>query len=216
MKFTSLALLATLAPALAFIPSSPLSSPSPSNSLTTRHGSLDPAPVDEGPRSQALPFADKPANLNGELVGDVGFDPFKFTDSGDIEKFRKAELKHGRVCMLATTGVIVQELYQLNDNFPSKNFLEAVKTAPALGIFQIVVAIAAIELRTENFEGRVPGDIGFDPLRLAKDGIRDNYALAELKHGRLAMIGFFGMLVQALISDKPILEQTYNWANSFN
>jgi len=183
--------------------------------LTIRQGSLDPAPVDDSPKSRALPFSEKPANLNGELVGDVGFDPFKFTDSGDIEKFRRAELKHGRVCMLATTGVIVQELYQLNENFPSKNFLEALKTAPALGIFQIIVMIAAIELRTENYEGRVPGDIGFDPLRLSVNGIRDDWALAELKHGRLAMIGFFGMLVQALLSDKPILEQTYTWANSF-
>jgi hypothetical protein len=214
MKFTSFALLATLAPALAFVPSSPMSSPK-TLPLTIRQGSLDPAPVDDAPKSRALPFAEKPDNLNGELVGDVGFDPFKFTDSGDIEKFRKAELKHGRVCMLATTGVIVQELYQLNENFPSKNFLEAVKTAPALGIFQIVVAILAIELRTENYEGRVPGDIGFDPLRLSVNGIRDDWALAELKHGRLAMIGFFGMLVQALLSDKPILEQTYTWANSF-
>merc|ERR1712023_611783 len=117
---------------------------------------------------------------------------------GDIEKFRKAELKHGRVCMLETTGVIVTELYQLNENFPSKNFLEAVKTAPTLGIFQIVVAILAI-----------------DPLRLSVNGIRDDWALAELKHGRVAMIGFLGMLVQALLSDKPILEQTFTWANSF-
>jgi len=214
MKFTSLALLATLAPALAFVPSTPMSS-SKTLPLTIRQGSLDPAPVDDSPKSRALPFSEKPANLNGELVGDVGFDPFKFTDSGDIEKFRRAELKHGRVCMLATTGVIVQELYQLNENFPSKNFLEALKTAPALGIFQIIVMIAAIELRTENYEGRVPGDIGFDPLRLSVNGIRDDWALAELKHGRLAMIGFFGMLVQALLSDKPILEQTYTWANSF-
>jgi hypothetical protein len=214
MKFTAFALLATLTPALAFVPSSPMSSPK-TLPLTIRQGSLDPAPVDDAPKSRALPFAEKPDNLNGELVGDVGFDPFKFTDSGDIEKFRKAELKHGRVCMLATTGVIVQELYQLNENFPSKNFLEAVKTAPALGIFQIVVAILAIELRTENYEGRVPGDIGFDPLRLSVNGIRDDWALAELKHGRLAMIGFLGMLVQALLSDKPILEQTFTWANSF-
>ncbi len=30
------------------------------------------APVDEDNRSVALPFAEKPQNLNGELVGDVG------------------------------------------------------------------------------------------------------------------------------------------------
>jgi len=55
----------------------------------------DQAPVDEEMRSIALPFAAKPQNLNGELAGDVGFDPFKFTDKGDVAKFRVAELKHG-------------------------------------------------------------------------------------------------------------------------
>ena len=46
------------------------------------------APVDEELRSVSLPFAAKPQNLNGELAGDVGFDPFKFTDNGDVAKFR--------------------------------------------------------------------------------------------------------------------------------
>jgi hypothetical protein len=94
-------------------------------------------PVDESIRSVALPFAAKPKNLNGELVGDVGFDPFKFSDKGDLAKFRVAELKHGRVCMLACLGILVQEVFRWNDAFPSKNFLEAVKTAPALGLLQV-------------------------------------------------------------------------------
>jgi hypothetical protein len=48
----------------------------------------DQAPVDDELRSVALPFATKPVNLNGELAGDVGFDPFKFSDTGDLAKFR--------------------------------------------------------------------------------------------------------------------------------
>lgn len=38
----------------------------------------DQAPVDDEIRSVALPFAEKPMNLNGELVGDVG----KHLDAG--------------------------------------------------------------------------------------------------------------------------------------
>lgn len=67
----------------------PFSLPSPQLSMSQ-------APVDDSMRSVSLPFAEKPQNLNGELVGDVGFDPFKFTDKGDLAKFRVAELKHGR------------------------------------------------------------------------------------------------------------------------
>jgi hypothetical protein len=101
-------------------------------------GSADPASVDDT-RSVALPFAAKPANLNGELVGDAGFDPFKFSDKGDVAKYREAELKHGRVAMLAVVGILTQEIYQWNEAFPSKNFLEALKTAPTLGLIQVLL-----------------------------------------------------------------------------
>lgn len=30
--------------------------------------------------SIALPFTERPLNLNGELVGDVGFDPLNFSE----------------------------------------------------------------------------------------------------------------------------------------
>lgn len=117
--------------------------------------------------------------------------------------------------MLAVVGVFVQELSQWNDNFPSKNFLEALKTAPPLGLLQLFVFLGAYDVTTSKFDGRVPGDIGFDPLRLSADGLRENWQLAELKHGRLAMIAFLAFVVQASISDKPILEQTFEWAKSF-
>lgn len=117
--------------------------------------------------------------------------------------------------MLAVVGVLVQEVYQWNDAFPSKNFLEALKTAPVLGLVQLFFFLGAFDLSSSKFEGRVPGDVGFDPLRLSADGLRENWQLAELKHGRLAMIAFLAFVVQALISDKPILEQTYEWAKSF-
>jgi hypothetical protein len=51
-------------------------------SISVPQLSMSIAPVDEDVRSVALPFAAKPKNLNGELVGDFGFDPFKFTDKG--------------------------------------------------------------------------------------------------------------------------------------
>lgn len=59
--------------------------------------------------------------------------------------------------MLAVVGVLVQELYQWNDSFPSKNFLEALKTAPPLGLLQLFVFLGAYDVTTSKFEGRVPG-----------------------------------------------------------
>jgi len=58
---------------------------------------------------------DKP--LNERIVGACepfpeGFDPFNFAeraDKGELTKFREAELKHGRVAMLAVPGFLLSE-----------------------------------------------------------------------------------------------------------
>jgi len=60
--------------------------------------------------SQALPFMEKPAALDGSMAGDVGFDPFGFSEVFDIKWLREAELKHGRICMLAWTGFVATDL----------------------------------------------------------------------------------------------------------
>lgn len=58
--------------------------------------------------SLAIPFSSRPTKLNGALVGDVGFDPLGLSNLWDLNWLRSAELKHGRVGMLATTGFLVQ------------------------------------------------------------------------------------------------------------
>jgi hypothetical protein len=69
--------------------------------------------------------------------------------------------------MLAVVGVITQEVFRWNSNFPSKNPLEAITTAPTLGIVQIIVACGALEIATAKYQsGRVPGDYGFDPFKV--------------------------------------------------
>jgi hypothetical protein len=63
---------------------------------------------------------------DGSLPGDVGFDPLGFSDVFDIKILREAELKHGRIAMLATLGLIVQEVY----TFP---FFDKVNTQMVVG-----------------------------------------------------------------------------------
>ena len=45
-------------------------------------------------------------------AGDVGFDPLGISSLIDVRWLREAELKHGRVCMLAATGFIVQDVFK--------------------------------------------------------------------------------------------------------
>ena len=79
--------------------------------------------VDKTQRSAAVPFLPRPANLDGSMAGDVGFDPFYLSSipknfAGFIQPpqweetsgistlywMREAELKHSRVAMLAWFG----------------------------------------------------------------------------------------------------------------
>jgi len=150
------------------------------------------------------------------------WDPLGFaatSSAGQVAWFREAELKHGRICMLATVGFVVGERF--HPLFGGDIDVPAMQ-APAqveLQLFwpAVLGAIGAIELATsagmteENddvgfapslAQGRVPGDLGFDPLGLASradDKTLREYQNKELAHGRMAMIATLGMILQELI-----------------
>jgi hypothetical protein len=84
--------------------------------------------VDKTERSKAVPFLPRPANLDGSMVGDVGFDPFYLSSipknfAGFIQPpswektaglptlywMREAELKHSRICMMAWFGWVATD-----------------------------------------------------------------------------------------------------------
>jgi hypothetical protein len=63
------------------------------------------------------------------MAGDVGFDPLGITYFIDLKWLREAELKHGRICMLATAGILVQEVVHLpGAQFASKVSERVVET----------------------------------------------------------------------------------------
>eukprot|EP00913_Durusdinium_trenchii_P002271 g2096.t2 len=57
--------------------------------------------------SKSMPFLPKPQNLGGLVGGEAEFDPLGFSDTFDVKWLRESELKHGRVCMLATVGFAI-------------------------------------------------------------------------------------------------------------
>ena len=78
-----------------------------------------------GSYSDAVPFLKQPTNLDGSLPGDVGFDPLGFSEVFDVKVLREAELKHGRIAMLAVLGWIVQETApaSIHPGFPTVSCL---------------------------------------------------------------------------------------------
>mmetsp|Transcript_4826 Transcript_4826/g.8425 ORF Transcript_4826/g.8425 Transcript_4826/m.8425 type:complete len:203 (-) Transcript_4826:31-639(-) len=165
-------------------------------------------------KSKAIPFLEAPSKLDGSMTGDAGFDPLFLSDMLDLKYLRSAELKHGRICMLATLGWIVQEIVHLpGDVFSEKHALEAIYKVPMAGWWQIIAFISLIELVTfkKNYDDSEPGSYGFDPLNLGKPGTLDKYKLAELKNGRLAMVAFVGFVMQYAVSGQGVIEQLTNF-----
>jgi len=167
--------------------------------------------------SEALPFLEKPANLEG-YVGDVGFDPFRFSDFVPMDFLREAELKHGRICQLAIVGFAAVDLgfriYPLPEAYEG---LTAVTAHDALveygamsqlflwiGVVETLSTVAVMQML--NGSGREPGDFGLDPIGFlsgkSQDEI-DDMKLKEITHCRLAMLAFSGMVTQAVLTQGP-------------
>lgn len=171
--------------------------------------------------SASVPFLKKPKNLDG-MIGNVEFDPFGFSDTFDVDWLREAELKHGRVAMLATTGWLIQsvgihvpgELYQVDN--PIDGFF---KVGPSVW-GQIILGIGALESLNHNGKmgmmdmhkdsDRVVGEFsnpiyGASRLKNKSPEYIADMKLKELNNGRLAMCAIGGLVHQTILKGTEVL-----------
>jgi light-harvesting complex I chlorophyll a/b binding protein 1 len=162
--------------------------------------------------SKSIPFLVKPDKLDGSMPGDMGFDPMRLSDiQTDLKYARWAELKHGRICMLAITGMIVQEagIHLPGAQFTNTDPFGAIGSVGFAGNLQVFLFIAILEGANfmKHYGDGTPGDIGLDGgllKKLSADQI-EKRQVQEIVHGRLAMIAFTGALVQTLLFKQPLL-----------
>ena len=135
------------------------------------------------------------------VIAPTGFwDPLNLSKGIDEEtfnKYRTAELKHGRVCMLAVVGFLAAEAFRFPGSIGGVNFADipngigALSAVPAFGWAQIGFSIGFWEIfGWKQVEGSTPGDFGFKGNQAGDDKAK----LQELQHSRLAMIGAFELL----------------------
>nr|ABA55529.1 chloroplast light harvesting protein isoform 13 [Isochrysis galbana] len=167
--------------------------------------------------SKAVPFLSAPPCQSSKLAGaETGFDPLYLSEYIDIKWAREAELKHGRICMLAATGYFFQEFLAL-PGFPgyTPNGIEAATSVSPESLAQIVLFMSVVEYNSNlnkwtqdtmfTDPKREPGNLGFDPLHFGDNkASRARLEMAELKNGRLAMLAFSGMIHQTLVTGKPV------------
>jgi hypothetical protein len=167
--------------------------------------------------SESLPFLEYPPNLAG-YVGDVGFDPFRFSDFTSMDFLREAELKHGRMCQLAIVGFAAVDMgfriYPIPEAYEGLTSVTAhdalVKYGAMgqlflwIGIAETVSTIAVMQMMQGS--GRAPGDFGLDPIGFLSgksEAEVNDMKLKEITHCRLAMFAFSGMVTQAVLTQGP-------------
>jgi len=189
--------------------------------------------------------------LKDPLLGecDVGFDPLDLalapspfgTGQDTYYNYREAEVKHGRLAMLAAVGWLSSEELQasLAQKLGLADGLANGDLAPSLlngGLSKLptwflptVLLISAwIELvpklqgkrdatgwdqgvlKYKPQPGRFPGDLSFDPLSLkptimALGTSPEKLHNSEVKHGRAAMLGVVGFVIQEFVTKVPVI-----------
>jgi len=162
--------------------------------------------------------------------GALMWDPLGFCKDGKQETFdryRAAEVKHGRVAMVAVVGLVVQHYFHIKyfvtpeelipmDKMPSG--LGALSVEPGGQAFGLLVLLAGfVELGLLKApEGAKPWEFG-DPLGWRKEvdylGLSDDTLKTyELEHGRLAMFGAIGALTAEYVTGYDAVEQWQYWA----
>lgn len=171
------------------------------------------APADNKASTTALKAASPYQNELG-AIPPVGFwDPLNLSKKASperFERFRTAEVKHGRVAMMAIIGYVVPEFYRFPgeiapglafDDIP--NGVAAFEGGlPLLGWFQIIGFVGATE-----YSGFL-GDFEIGKPELAPEELARRQT-QEISHGRLAMLGIMELLRHDKYDDMAELIQGF-------
>jgi light-harvesting complex I chlorophyll a/b binding protein 1 len=185
----------------------------------------------------------KSSALDGSMVGDYGFDPLGLaaTDLNlgsanekdrsaayVLRDYREAELRHGRLAMLAAIAWPVQELVNpvLSRALREPDFLSQLGgmspsvlngglglgpipfTVAAFAVLIAAVDLKSIELKGEVGEDWLPGDFGFDPLNIlggADIAAKRDMQLKELNNGRLAMLAVTVFVIEEFLTKTSVV-----------
>lgn len=123
----------------------------------------------------------------------------------DLKYARWSELKHGRMCMLAVVGSLVQQagIHLPGEQFTNTDIFGAPASVGFAANLQVFLFIGFMELSTFNqhYGDGEPGDYGLTGgmlKNMTPDQVKYRME-SEIVHCRLAMIAWVGLMVQTLL-----------------
>jgi len=156
------------------------------------------------------------------LFNNEFFDPLGLADDDNFALYREAELKHGRVAMLATLGMTLPDFFRdalvPDDVYLSRSLelrfqdvpcgLKALGVVPREGWLQILLAVGFVDLfvLVQRDNDAMPGDYNVGYFGLVDKARHEDELEAEIEIGRLAMIAFLVQVVEELITGKTVAE----------
>lgn len=180
--------------------------------------------------SESIPFINCPQVLiESDLAGNVGFDPLGLSSSNEqLLEYREAEIKHARLAMLAAVGWPVSELEDrgIANFFGAPAVLDDVNRVPSIlngGLEKVdprfwgfclgmsaAIDMYGISKSRRSAPDYFPGNLGWDPLNLYpsdKEG-QEKMKMAEIKHGRIAMLGVVSYVFEEYVTKMPVVDDT--------
>lgn len=144
------------------------------------------------------------------------FDPLGFStgqtvsypdDLNGFKFLRSAELKNGRVAMMASVGMVVQHFVKLPGFEDVPAGLGALSTSAGASGFVALVSVVGLIEATEYANGTYRTSMGNygDPLNLGS--YTEEYQNKELNNCRMAMFAVLGQLVAEMVTGKDAIEQ---------
>lgn len=141
-----------------------------------------------------------------------------------LRDYREAEIRHGRLAMLAAILWPLQEIIDrlfIPQSFGHTTFIYGGVTLPFISLFMTLFMLllgyldiyAASIKDSESGDAFLPGECFWDPLSMlegAPDSMKRRMQERELNNGRIAMVAVFAYILQEAITHEPVINLAWN------
>ena len=151
----------------------------------------------------------------------IYFDPLQIANDTNFSRLREAELKHGRIAMLAITETMVFPLLEKAAPewvlfYRPDSLMERITTLSTTDVLKVVIACGWLETLwfVQKDPVDMPGDYQTGYFGVRDKGLHERELTVELENGRLAMLGILSqLLIEVFVTDGQPWE--LQWVNLF-